>query len=954
MINICASLPLLLVLTAAVPARGQGLGDTYVVAQDGRGRFALASGGRVAAVHVDSGEAPAVVRAAGDLRDDLQRVTGTAPALNVGGASAGPVVLVGTIGRSPTIDALVRAGKLDVREVAGRWETFVLQVVERPLPGVPRALVIAGSDRRGTIFGIYDLSAQIGVSPWYWWADVPVQRRADLYVLPGRHTRGTPAVRYRGIFINDEAPALSGWSRSTFGGFNHQFYGKVFELILRLRGNYLWPAMWGSAFYADDSLNARVAEEYGVVIGTSHHEPMMRAHDEWRRFGAGPWDYTRNDARLRDFWRDGIRRMGGAETVVTVGMRGDGDEPMTRGTAIALLERIVADQRTILRETTGRDPASIPQAWALYKEVQDYYDQGMRVPGDVTLLFSDDNWGNLRRLPASAADRARPGGFGVYYHFDYVGGPRNYKWLNTTQIGRVWEQLHLAWEQGADRIWIVNVGDIKPMELPISFFLDYAWNPRLPADSLPAWRRAWAARQLGDAAIAPLLDDYERLASRRKPELLDTATYSLAAYDEAARVSAEHARLADVAAAARGRLPREYHDAFDQLVGYPVDALANLHALYHAVALNRLYARQGRAATNALADSARRLFERDAALSRHYNTGIAGGKWVHMMDQTHIGYTYWQEPPRNQMPRVDVIQVSAVAEMGVALDGSGRWWPASGDSAVLSFGLQHRMRTIEVFNRGSTPFDYAVRADAPWIAIAPGTGRADSQVALELTVDWDRVPAGINRVPITITGAGRRVVVTAVVEKPSEVERAGMRGFVEAGGVVAIEAAHFDRAVGAGPVRWQVVPGLGRTGSAVTALPTTAPSQTPGPGAPHLEYTVHLARAGEVAVHAILSPSLDVRGGEGLRYAVSFDDEPPVIVNMHADGSTRAGDGNRAWEAMVANNAQDAVSRHRVAAGTHVLKFWRVDPGVVLQRLVIDAGGLRPSYLGPLESVRLP
>jgi hypothetical protein len=953
LINLRVSLPLLLLL-AAVPARGQGLADAYVVAEDGRGRFALASGGRVAAVHVDSGEHAAVARAAGDLRDDLQRVTGTAPALAVGGAPAGPVVLVGTIGRSPTIDALVRAGKLDVRQVAGRWETFVLQVVERPLPGVPRALVIAGSDRRGTIYGIYDLSAQIGVSPWYWWADVPVQRRDELHVLPGRHTRGTPAVRYRGIFINDEAPALSGWARVTFGGFNHQFYGRVFELILRLRGNYLWPAMWGSAFYADDSLNARVADAYGVVIATSHHEPMMRAHDEWRRFGAGPWDYTRNDARLRDFWREGIRRMGAGETVVTVGMRGDGDEPMTRGTSIALLERIVADQRAILREATGRDPASIPQAWALYKEVQDYYDQGMRVPGDVTLLFSDDNWGNLRRLPA-AADRARPGGFGVYYHFDYVGGPRNYKWLNTTQIGRVWEQLNLAWEQGADRIWIVNVGDIKPMELPISFFLDYAWDPRLPADSLPAWRRAWAARQLGDAAVAPLLDDYERLASRRKPELLDTATYSLAAYDEAARVAAEHARLVADAATALARLPREYHDAFDQLLGYPVQALANLHALQHAVALNRLYARQGRAATNALADSARRLFERDAQLSAWYNGEIAGGKWNHMMDQTHIGYTYWQEPPRNQMPRVDLIQVPAVAEIGVAVDGSGRWWPASRDSAVLSFDLQHRTRTIEVFNRGSIPFAYAVRADAPWIAIASDSGRVDAQASVALSVDWDRVPAGTHRVPITVTGAGRRAVLTAVVAKPSEAERTGMRGFVEAGGVVAIEAVRFDRAVDAGAIRWQRIPGLGRTGAGVTALPTTAPSGTPGAGAPHLEYTVHLARAGEVAVHAILSPSLDVRGGEGLRYAVSFDDEPPVIVNMHADGSTRAGDGNRAWEAMVANNAQDAVSRHRIAApGTHVLKFWRVDPGVVLQRLVIDAGGLKPSYLGPPESLRLP
>ncbi|HEU0054937.1 MAG TPA: glycosyl hydrolase 115 family protein, partial [Longimicrobium sp.] len=741
----------------------------YVAEEGGRGRFPLFAEGRAAALHVDSADWAGVIRAAGDLRDDVERVTGTAPALNVGGALSGEVVLIGTLGKSPTIDALVRAGKLDARGVAGKWESFVVQVVDRPLPNVPRALVIAGSDRRGTIYGIYDLSAQIGVSPWYWWADVPVTRMSAVHVLPGRHTRGEPAVRYRGIFINDEAPALSGWARRTFGGFNHRFYGKVFELVLRMRGNFVWPAMWGSAFYADDLMNAATADEYGVVIGTSHHEPMLRAHDEWRRFGDGPWDYTKNDSTLREFWREGARRLSLTESVVTLAMRGDGDEPMTQGTATALLERIVADQRRILAETTGRDVTTIPQVWALYKEVQDYYDAGMRVPDDVTLLFSDDNWGNLRRLP-SAADRGRPGGFGVYYHFDYVGGPRNYKWINTTQIGRVWEQLDLARSHGADRLWIANVGDIKPMELPISFFLDYAWSPqRIPADSLPAWTRSWATRQFGGRAateIAELLDAHTRHASQRKPELVDSLSFSLANYREGDIVAANHEVLDARAAALREQLPPAVLDAYDQLVFFPVRALANLHQLNHVVALNRLYARQGRAATNLMADSARRLFERDAALTRWYNDSIAGGKWAHMMDQTHIGYTYWQEPPRNQMPRVDVIQVPAAAEMGVALDGSGRWWPAERDSAVLApfEEGQHAGRMIEVFNRGSTPFDLTVTIPVPWLT-AMYTPRIATQQSIPLTIDWQNVPPGTHRVPITLTRAGRGVTVTAVVEK---------------------------------------------------------------------------------------------------------------------------------------------------------------------------------------------
>jgi hypothetical protein len=725
-----------------------------------------------------------------------------------------------------------------------------------------------------------------------------------------------------------------------------------------MKGNYHWPAMWGSAFYADDSVSARLADEYGVVIGTSHHEPMMRAHDEWRRFGQGPWDYTKNDARLRDFWRGGIRRMGRNESLVTVGMRGDGDEPMTQGTAIALLERIVSDQRTILREETGRDPASIPQVWALYKEVQDYYDQGMRVPDDVTLLFSDDNWGNIRRLPG-AADRGRRGGFGVYYHFDYVGGPRNYKWINTSQVSRVWEQMNLAWRYGADRVWIVNVGDIKPMEFPISFFLDYAWDPaRWPAERLPDYTRRWAARQFGAAhadEIARILADYTRYNARRKPELLSPETFSLTAYREAETVVADWNRLEADAERIDAALPADARDAYFQLVLYPVQASANLNEMYVTAARNRLYARQMRAGTNALADRVRRLFERDAELARTYDESIAGGKWPHMMDQTHIGYTYWQEPPRNVMPQVDVIQVPKVAELGVAIEGSDRASPFFGrDSAVLPAMDAYRRQTrfVEVFARGSIPVDYAVTTGAPWLRVTPSRGRVTDQARLEVSVDWDRAPEGTQRVPITITPAdGRPIEVRAVVSNPAAPSRGRVTGFVESDGYVAMEAEHYTRAVESNGVRWLRIPGIGRTLSGMTPTPVTAASQTPGGAAPRLEYRVDLATAGEVKVNAYFSPSLDFRGRDGLRYAVSIDDEAPQVINAHADGSTRAGDSNRAWEQTVANAIKVVTSTHRVAApGVHTIKVWMVDPGLVLQRIVVDTGGLRPSYLGPPES----
>ena len=861
------------------------------------------------------------------------------------------LVLVGTLGRSPILDSLVREGRLDVSPIAGKWEASLLHVVERPRPGIERALIVAGSDKRGTIYGVYDLSSAIGVSPWYWWADVPVRHREALFVAPEPYVDGPPAVQYRGIFINDEAPALSGWVQERFGSFNHEFYAKVFELILRSKGNFLWPAMWGRAFYDDDSLNAPLADEYGVVIGTSHHEPLMRAHDEWRRYGSGPWNYDQNEAALRAFWAEGIRRMGSNESIVTIGMRGDGDMPMSRDANIALLERIVGNQRQIIADVTGRDPSTVPQAWALYKEVQEYYDRGMRVPDDVTLLFADDNWGNIRRLPSIGAP-ARVGGYGIYYHFDYVGGPRNYKWINTNPIPRVWEQLHLAYRHGVQRIWIVNVGDIKPMEFPISFFLDYAWNAGTwSVADMAGYAQAWAIRQFGSAhgdAMARMLSTYLKYNSRRKPELLSPEAYSLTDYREAESVVADYHALAAAATAMSDERPADARDAFYQLVLHPILASANLNELYVTVAKNRLYAAQGRAATSDLAQRARALFARDAEITRYYNDTLAGGKWSHMMDQTHIGYRYWQEPPENAMPAVTEIDVPIAAEMGVAIEGSSSWWPHDSVDAVLPefdpYLRQHRY--VEVFNRGRTPFEYVVETPAPWLLVTPSRGEVTGQARIEVAVDWDRAPTGARRIPITILGPNDcRVVVQAPIRNPVDPRPEVVTGFVEGNGVVSMDADHYTRAVDTEAIHWIRIPDLGRTGSAMTAFPVTIPRQVPGGASPRLEYRLHVFDAGDVEVQVYASPTLDYHDVQGLRYGISFDDEPPQVVNLHADTTLRA------WERWVSENVITAVSQHRLERpGHHVLKFWLVDPGVVLQKIVVDRGGAKPSYLGPPES----
>jgi hypothetical protein len=669
------------VAAAAAPLCHQ---PASVCPHDGKGSFALIRGSRPAALYVDAAADPAVRHAADSFAGDLMRVSGHAPERLQNIADArGAVVIVGVLGRSAAIDALVRDGKIKADDIAGRWEAFRQIVVAAPFPGVARALVIVGADRRGAVFGAYDISEKIGVSPLTWFADVPAKRQNNVFVTAGAR-RDAPKVRYRGFFINDEAPSFSTWAQNKFGGANAKMYAHVFEYLLRMKGNYLWPAMWDPrAFDADDPENMVLADAMGVVMGTSHHEPMTRAHDEWHRdtdkgITGGKWDYTANAENLRAFWRGGIERMmskgnGEAyENVVTVGMRGDGDEPMAEGTAISLLEGIVADQRKIIADVTGKPAGETPQVWALYKEVQDYYDHGMTVPDDVTLLFCDDNWGQNRRLPTTNLNRK--GGYGVYYHFDYVGGPRNYKWINTNQIEKTWQQMDLAYASGARALWVVNVGDIKPMEFPLGFFMKQAWDPEaMTPDALKAYPADWARATFGPAkanAIGALVTEYSALAARRKPELIDAGSFPLGEAagkrldgGEFGAMTARWQRLERKMLQVKAKLPPDQRDSYFELVEHPILALSNLYQLYYAAAWNRRLAAANDPRANIFADKAEAAFRRDQQISDRYNA-VAGGKWDGMMLQTHIGYTTWQQPDKQIMPAVK--RVAGAAKQHVA------------------------------------------------------------------------------------------------------------------------------------------------------------------------------------------------------------------------------------------------------------------------------------------------
>ncbi len=895
-----------------------------------------------------------MARAARDLQADIFHVSSCNALLNDDGNSlSGDVVFIGTIGKSTMIDRLIRERKIDVSAIEGKWESTLIQVVAHPLPGVARALVIAGSDKRGTIYGIYDLSEQIGVSPWYWWADVPVEHKDALYVKAGRWVQGEPAVKYRGIFLNDEAPALSGWAKEKFGGLNHQFYEKVFELLLRLKANFLWPAMWDNAFNEDDPLDPKLADEYGIVMGTSHHEPMLRAQQEWKRHGDGPWNYTTNAKELDAFWEEGIERNKDFESVITLGMRGDGDMPMADSDDIALLEKIVADQRAIIARHQTPTLASDPQVWALYKEVQGYYEKGMRVPDDITLLWCDDNWGNIRRLP-TPDERKRGGGAGIYYHFDYVGGPRSYKWLNTYSITKIWEQMNLASAYGANRIWIVNVGDLKPMEFPIEFFLNMARVPnRWEKDHLQEFTELWAAREFGPeyaAEIADIVSKYTQYNGRRKPEQLEPDTFSLVNYKEADRVYSEWTALTERAERVYQLISEDKRDAFFELVLYPTKASAIVNELYITAGKNHLYAAQGRVSANDLAQKARTLFAADAALSYEYNHTLAHGKWNHMMDQTHIGYTFWNEPPLNAMPAVTEVQHLAGPVMAVNVEGTPI--ASSRDSGVIalpSFDVFNQQTYFfDVFNRGTAPFEFFASADQPWIKLSETSGKVVKEERLLVSIDWAGVSEGENDGAVTLTqkdGAEFHLRVKAL--KPSVPATDSVQGFIESNHCVSMEAEHFTGATSAGEVHWDKIPGFGETLSGMTIFPVTAPSMDLSQPAPILEYRMYLFDGGEFHVEAILAPTLNFVPGRGLRFAISFDDQSPRIVDA-LEGNSETN-----WEQAVSDGVRKTISTLSVdRPGYHTLKFRMVDPGVVLEKLVVSQGALPTSYLGPPESYR--
>ncbi|OTB01216.1 glycoside hydrolase family 115 protein [Hypoxylon sp. CI-4A] len=1038
-------------LTAVIgfaPA-ASALGQQQIISfTDSEGAFQVA-GGSISQpqILVSDNDYWGVIRAAGDLVKDFGRVTGTNFTLSNGEAEAEPasyeyepitrnythyevnetqyfrgpeyaapsaentVIIVGTLGHSKVIDDLVTTGKLNASDIEGKWESFTTKIIEEPIAGSAKAVVIAGSDPRGTIFGIYDISEQIGVSPWYWWADVPIKQSNEIYVLSEAKVQGPPSVKYRGFFINDEQPGLSGWVQWNYpdtpygDGYNSDFYSNVFELLLRLRANYLWPALWGTMFEIDDPKSQPLADAWEIVLGSSHTEPMMRAQNEFGTFytneGLGPWAYNLNNKTIDEYFVYGAERAKpyARNSLWTMGMRGSGDtaiEGLGVEFIVSMLETLVEHQRAIIEDVLEVKAEEAPQMWCLYKEVMSYILQGLTIPEDITLLWADDNWGNIRRVPIDN-ETTRAGGAGVYYHFDYVGDTRNYKWINTIQLEKTAEQMQLAYSHGADRIWVTNIGDLKPLEIPLTHFLDMAYDiNQWGVDDVGNWTLAWATREFGSefaSSITEIMTRFGMFAARRKFELVEPQVYSVINYNEGDTILGQWQGLADDAQAIYDQLDETLQPAFFEMLLHPILGGQIIHQVHIGAGRNAVYANQRRNSANDLISQVLARFDADAELTARWDS-LLDGKWRHMLDQTHFGFDgYWQQPMRNTLPSMAYVQtsVSAVSgSVGIAIEGSNATIPGddkyhanSGSTLVLPpldpYGPV--IRWFDVFSRGTVNCDWQAQTDLPWVKLSSyqGTVGPDNGTDLRVyvSVDWDNAPQVTNDTVANInfsTSCGREGFSSwfgkPIVQLPINsrtIPSTFTEGFVESDKHVAIEGPHYQRIYTPSDVSpdseitYHTLKNYGRTLGGVTLWPQTTPPQTTE-SAPALEYDLYLfTNISKANVTLYLSPTQNyLSDNTPLEFAVSLfpagaEQAEPQVVQFVGE-SVGAGM-PPGWASAVADSIWGLDPVHKTTTtwnvaqeGAYTLRIWGLAPSVIVQKIVVDLGGVRPSYLGPPEN----
>lgn len=890
----------------------------------------------------------------------------------------GVMLIAGSVGNNELIDSLAAQRKIDVSDITGKRECYRIQVVEQPTKDIKTAIVVAGSDKRGTIYGIYHISEMMGVSPWVYWGDAAPEKKSTI-TLSSKELNVTskePSVKYRGIFLNDEAPSLTGWVKEKFGNYNEDFYELVYQLILRCKGNYLWPAMWSNSFSEDGKqapeANAELADKYGIIMGTSHHEPMCRAGVEWQRsyknYGtSNTWDFSKNEQAITDFWKGGIERNKSYENVYTLGMRGESDSALSGSVAenIELLKKVIMTQKNILKENALSEA---PQVLTVYKEVEDYWYGTDKVSGlkdwselnDVTIMLCDDNFGNMRTL-LTGNDINRPGGWGMYYHFDYHGGPTSYEWVNTVELSKVWEQMTMAYDHGIDDIWIVNVGDLKPMEMNISYFLDLAYDYEAwgenGEDKIEQYRKQWVRQQFGKSMsedtvdeITSLLKEYTWLNGSCKPEVLYNGTYSVTNYNEAETVLTRIKTMIQKAEKVKEEIPESLQAAYYELVYYPVVASANVGEMQIYSGFNNRYYELGSTAANSYAKLVKKAIERDKELQNEYNNAMpgVGNKWKNMMSSPHVGYVTWNSDGWSYPQVKYVAPEGDGADMLVELENDSRVY-SNGKCTLDDFNnTSQENRRIRLLCGEGSAFHYEVETSDDWIQVSQKSGYVTSIDSVDVTIDWNKVSD--DKTGTIVINGDENTVTVMVAAKCHKLQNLEEKTYVYANGYASIlPGNYYSQSSGKEGAAFRVIRNYGKMGQSIKAFPSTASYAADVTQAPYVEYRVQVPEDGNYKLTVYTAPSNNIdRNQVSLRFGISVGDGKVQLVD--SIDSNYVGGTSSDWSNTVKANGHKKETTVSLKKGVNAIRYYAVDPAVVLQKLIVSKESVKTSHLGPQES----
>lgn len=944
--------------------------------------FSLVGKKDKACVYYDAQDFEVVKTTAGLFANDVKEVSGQI--LGVATTKEAPqknCIIVGTLGHNEWIDQMIAKKKLDVEPLKNRWESYLVQLVRNPLPGVDKALVIVGSDRRGAAYGLLSVSRTIGVSPWYWWADAPIVKKDQLHLKVDKYISKEPTVKYRGIFINDEDWGLYRWSKRNFekevGNFGPRTYAKICELLLRLQANYLCPAMHDAsmAFHRIPE-NRVVADRFAIIMGSSHCEPLLfNTASEWKRDKMGEWDYINNKKGVDSVLNARVKECAPFENVYTLALRGLHDRAMNASNDMGdrkdMLQEALMAQRQMLIDAIGKPGEEIPQAFTPYKEVLDVYDEGLELPDDVTIIWPDDNYGYMKRL-SSPKEQKRSGRSGVYYHSSYLGKPHDHLWMNTVSPTLMYEELRKAYDATADRIWLLNAGDIKSCEFAVDYFLTMAFDiDAFNFERAANYRTEWLCGMLGDQyrnEYQDVVNSFYKLAFARKPEFMgwgyqwttdkhgrerNTDTdFSLTNYREVDNRLNEYRRIGSIVEKILNNMSDEKQKAcFYQSLYYPVKGCELLNRMILDGQRNRWYSIQQRALTKELEKSAKACYDSLEIITNGYNS-LLGGKWNHVMTMKQgFAAAYFE------LPKLRDVELAPTASLGVMAEGEAVLKGLQSFHSLPCFNTYLRQSYyVDVFNKGATPLKWKAAVTNDWILVSKKSGETATEDRIEVSIDWAKVPAGeriLGTLDIT-SDRGEKESVYISVFNPTSPSLAEMDTlFVENNGYVSIDAASFHRKVENDAIKMIIIPNLGCENTAVQLGNPIAPAQrTAGRNTPRLEYDFYTFEQGSVDVYTYVLPTFPISKDRGYagheatnvetKYGVCID-EGPVMTP-----STSSFEYAQIWYESVLKNCRiNKTTLHIDKPGKHTVKIICGDAGTVLQKVVLDFGGMKRSYMGP-------